>query len=157
MANLNKTMLIGRLTRDPEMRAFASGGRVAKFGFAVNNRRKNSQTGEWEDEPMFIECEAFNRGETGKLADIVERFCKKGSQVYIEGRLHLDTWDDKTTGQKRQKHKLVVEVLQLLDPKPDGAGGPRPARAPGAAAPPSGDNYGYEEPPAGGDDPNIPF
>ena len=117
MANFNKVVLIGRLTRDPETRAFPSGGMVAKFGFAVTNRRKNGQTGQWEDEPMFIDCEAFNRGEIGKLADIVRDRCRKGSQVMLEGRLHLDQWDDKTTGQKRSKHKIVVETLQLLDPR----------------------------------------
>src|SRR5689334_4863631 len=85
MANLNKVMLIGRLTRDPELRSFANGGRVANFGFAVNNRKKNQQTGEWEEEPVFLDCEAFNRGEFGKTADLVERFLKKGRQAYIEG------------------------------------------------------------------------
>ena len=103
MANLNKVMLIGRLTRDPETRAFSNGGRVAKFGFAVNNRKKNTQTGEWEDDPVFLDCEAFNRGETGKTADLVEKYLHKGSQAYIEGHLQLDKWDDKTTGEKRQK------------------------------------------------------
>ncbi|OWK40763.1 single-stranded DNA-binding protein [Fimbriiglobus ruber] len=120
MANLNKVILIGRLTRDPETRAFANGGMVASFGFAVTNRRKNSQTGQWEDDPMFIDAEAFNRGEFGKLADIVRDRCRKGSQVMIEGKLHLDRWDDKTTGQKRSKHKIVVDNLQLLDPRTGG-------------------------------------
>jgi single-strand DNA-binding protein len=122
MANFNKVVLIGRLTRDPEARTFPSGGMVTKFGFAVTNRRKNGQTGQWEDEPMFIDCEAFNRGEFGKLADIVRDRCRKGSQVMVEGRLHLDQWDDKTTGQKRSKHKIVVESLQLLDPRQGGDG-----------------------------------
>src|SRR4051812_23896958 len=122
MANFNKVILVGRLTRDPETRTFPSGGMVAKFGFAVTNRKKNGQTGQWEDEPMFIDCEAFNRGEFGKLADIVRDRCRKGSQVMVEGRLHLDQWDDKTTGQKRSKHKIVVENLQLLDPRQGGDG-----------------------------------
>src|SRR6266436_5212241 len=113
MANLNKVMLIGRLTRDPETRAFANGGKVAMFGFAVNNSKKNQQTGEWEDDPVFIDCEAFNRGETGKLADIIERYLHKGSQAYLEGRLKLDRWDDKTTGEKRQKLRVVVDVMQM--------------------------------------------
>jgi hypothetical protein len=73
MANLNKVLLIGRLTRDPEVRTFSNGGKVAHIGFAVNNRKKNTQTGEWEDDPVFLDCEAFNRGETGKLADNIER------------------------------------------------------------------------------------
>ena len=120
MANFNKVILIGRLTRDPETRAFANGGMVANFGFAVTNKRKNTQTGQWEDEPMFIDVAAFNRGDYGKLADQVRDFCRKGKQIMIEGRLVFEQWDDKTTGQKRSKHKVVAEVIQFLDPKPQG-------------------------------------
>jgi single-strand DNA-binding protein len=145
VANVNKVMFIGRLTRDPESRTFANGGKVTKFGFAVTNRRKNSQTGQWEDEPMFIDCEAFNRGETGTLANTIEQYCRKGSQIFIEGKLHLDQWDDKTTGQKRSKHKLVVEVMQLLDGKPQGGqdggdeeGGGYQRSAPPARSAPAG-------------------
>jgi single-strand DNA-binding protein len=134
MANFNKVILIGRLTRDPECRTFSTGGKVAKFGFALNNRRKNSQTGQWEDEPMFIDCEAFNRGEFGKLADTIETYCRKGNQICIEGRLRLDQWDDKTTGQKRQKHLIVVEAMQLLEPRQDGQGGQRAMAGAGAPA-----------------------
>src|SRR4051794_5642813 len=123
MAAFNKVVLVGRLTRDVETRSFGNGGMVAKFGFAVTNRKKNAQTGNWEDEPMFIDCEAFNRGEYGKLADRIRDYCRKGSQILIEGKLHLDSWDDKATGAKRQKHKIVVDEMQLLDPKQDGGGG----------------------------------
>jgi len=127
MANFNKVILIGRLTRDPECRTFANGGKVAKFGFATSsNRKKNAQTGQWEDEPMFIDCEAFNRGENGTLANIIEQYCRKGNQICIEGRLKLEQWDDKTTGAKRSKHLIVVDTMQLLEPKQDGqANGPR--------------------------------
>ena len=125
MANFNKVVLIGRLTRDVETRAFSSGGMVAKFGFAVTNRRKNAQTGQWEDEPMFIDVEVYNRGDFGKLADLVRDRCRKGSQIMLEGRLHLDQWDDKTSGQKRSKHKIVADNIQLLDPRQDGPGGGR--------------------------------
>src|SRR4051812_9789381 len=123
MANVNKVILIGRLTRDPEVRTFSTGGKVAKFGFAVTNRKKNSQTGQWEDVPMFIDCEAYNRGEFGKQADLVEQYLAKGRQVFLDGRLELDQWDDKNGGGKRSKHKLVVENIQFLDPKQDGTGG----------------------------------
>jgi single-strand DNA-binding protein len=169
MANLNKVMLIGRLTRDPEMRTFANGGRVAHFGFAVNNRKKNQQSGEWEDDPVFIDCDAFNRGDFGKLADNIERFLKKGNQAYLEGHLKLDSWDDKTTGQKRSKLKMVVEVMQLLDRPPEGAGGmsrqagSAPVRNNGAPPADSGYSDGYDsgpppEPPSGaGEGDNIPF
>jgi len=124
MASLNKVMLIGRLTADPEVRTFATGGKVAKMRFVVNNRKKNAQSGQWEEVPMFIDCEAFNRGDFGKTADIVEQYLRKGSQIFVEGRLELDQWDDKTTGQKRSKHKIVVDNIQFLDGgRQDGDGG----------------------------------
>ncbi len=147
MANFNKVVLIGRLTRDPEVRTFASGGMVAKIGFAVTNRRKNTQTGQWEDEPMFIDCEIYNRGETGKQADLVRDRCRKGSQIMIEGKLHLDTWDDKNNpGQKRSKHKIVIDNVQLLDGKPaDGQGG---GSGTGGGEYQGGDDTGMDAPPA---------
>src|SRR5437764_5741639 len=137
MANVNKVILVGRLTRDPECRTFSTGGKVAKFGFAVTNRKKNTQTGQWEDEPMFIDCEAYNRGEFGKTADVIEQYLRKGSQVYLEGRLHLDQWEDKNGGGKRSKHKLVVENLQFLDPKQDGVGGEGGGTGVSRGAPPA--------------------
>ena len=160
MANFNKVVLIGRLTRDPETRAFASGGMVAKFGFAVTNRRKNTQTGQWEDEPMFIDVEVYNRGEFGKLADMIRDRCHKGSQIMLEGRLHLDQWDDKTTGQKRSKHKIVADNIQLLDPRQDGgmrggAGGMGDDEMGMDAPPPRQNNYGGNRS-AGGPPPRGP-
>ncbi len=160
MANLNKVMLIGRLTRDPEFRAFNNGGRVAKFGFAVNNFKKNPQTGERIEEPVFVECEAFNRGDFSKLADTVERFLKKGSQVFLEGHLKLDQWDDKTTGAKRSMLKMVVEVIQLLDRREDGGGqtgGARSGAAPRPQSAPAYDDAPHDEPAAAGGDGEIPF
>jgi single-strand DNA-binding protein len=164
MASFNKVILIGNLTRDPECRTFANGGKVANFGLAVNHKRKNTQTGLLEDEPMFIDCEAFNWGERGTLANIVEQYCRKGGLVCLEGRLRLDQWDDKTTGAKRSKHKLVVESLQLLGAKADGQGGgagsaPRSMASAGATAPPQSMGGPYDDEPreqqAGGD--GIPF
>lgn len=122
MANLNKVILIGRLTRDPEAR-MAGSSRVCKIGFAVTNRKKNSQTGAWEDDPMFIDVEVWNSGENRKTADLVADRCRKGSQIMVEGRLILDKWQDKTTGQDRTKHKIVADNIQLLDPRTDGGGG----------------------------------
>lgn len=173
MANLNKVMLIGRLTRDPEVRTFSNGGKVAKFGFAVNNRRRNQQTGQWEDEPVYLDCEAFNRGESGKQADLVEQYLKKGRQVYVEGHLRLDQWEDKAGGQKRSRLLVVVDNLQFLEARSDGAEAPagngsgmRPARATSSAGrastPPYPGNGGYDEPEgmspdsSGGED-DIPF
>jgi single-strand DNA-binding protein len=130
MANLNKVLLIGRLTRDPEFRTFANGGRVASFGFAVTNRRRNPQTGQWEDDPMFIDCSVFN-SDNNKQADRVEQFgLRKGSQLFIEARLVLDRWDDKNTGEKRSKHKLIIDNFQMLDPRADGGAGGRSGSAP---------------------------
>lgn len=149
MANLNKVMLIGRLTRDPEARTFANGGKVAAFGFAVNNRKKNSQTGEWEEDPVFLDCEAFNRSETFKLADRIEQTLRKGQQIFIEGHLKLDQWSDKTSGEKRSKLKIVVENFQYLEPKGDGGGG-YSGGARRSAAPPSSyqESGSYAEAPA---------
>jgi single-strand DNA-binding protein len=173
MANFNKVILVGRLTRDPETRTFPTGGMVAKFGFAVTNRKKNSQTGQWEDEPMFIDVEVFNRGETGKLADLVRDRCRKGSQIMIEARLHLDQWNDKTTNQPRSKHKLIADAIQLLDTRTDGGGpgggamaggsgtaGSRPTGGARPSSPPpphdDSDEYGGGGN-AGGGDADIPF
>jgi single-strand DNA-binding protein len=124
MANLNKVMLIGRLTREPEIRAFSNGGKVAKFGFAVNNRKKNPQTGQWEDEPVFVDVDAFNRGETGKQADLVEQYLHKGNQVFIEGHLKLDQWTSQD-GQKRSRLFVVADNFQFLEPRGEGTGAPR--------------------------------
>ena len=145
MANLNKVMLIGRLTRDPEVRTFAAGGKVAAFGFAVNNRRKNQQSGQWEEEPVFLDLEAFNRGETGRqLADQIEQYLRKGQQVFIEGHLKLDQWTAQD-GQKRSRLKIVVDNFQFLEPRGEGSGAPRgdyPQRRP--TVQPTGGEGGYE-------------
>ena len=165
--NYNRVILIGRLTRDPEVRTFSNGGKVAKFGFAASpNRKKNAQTGQWEDEPMFIDVDAFNRGENGTLANRVEQFCRKGSLICIEGRLHLESWDDKSTGQKRQKHKIVMDSMELLESKAEAEarrGSSRPTPAPTSATSTGGgysESYESEEPPApsgGAAGEEIPF
>jgi single-strand DNA-binding protein len=175
MANLNKVILIGRLTRDVEARSFNNGGKVVKFGFAVNNRKKNQQTGQWDDEPVYLDCEAFNRGEQGKLADTIEKYCRKGSQICIEGHLALDQWNDKTSGEKRSKLKIVVDSMQLLDGRQQegegggysgSEGGTRSAsRAPAAARSGSSSGFGktYDDSDgpsssgSGGGDEEVPF
>jgi len=162
MANLNKVMLIGRLTRDPEVRMFPNGGKVAQIGFAVNNRKKNSQSGQWEDEPVFLDVEAFNRGEFGKLADLCEQYLRKGHQAFIEGHLKLDQWTSQD-GQKRSKLKIIVDNVQFLEPR--GEGGPRPlspSAAPRRPSGPGGDDFDSPEPPMdppppGRTDEDIPF
>lgn len=160
MANLNKVMLIGRLTRDPEVRMFSNGGKVAKFGFAINNKKKDQQTGQWVDDPCFLEIEAFNRGEFGKKADLVEQYLRKGSQVFIEGHLKLDQWTAQD-GQKRSMIKVVLDNLEFLERRQDGggaSGGAPPRRQDG---PPAGPDYdsGPEPPmePPPSQDKEIPF
>jgi len=120
MANLNKVMLIGRLTREPEK---IMDGRGAKFGFAVNNRKLNQQTQKWEDEPVFIDCEVWNRNEGGQHATRLLENVHKGHQLFIEGRLRFDQWDDTTskTG-KRSALRVVVENFQYLEPRAGGDG-----------------------------------
>jgi single-strand DNA-binding protein len=148
MANFNKVILIGRMTRDPEVRTFGSGGKVASFGFAVTNRKKNPQSGQWEDDPMFIDVSAFQSGTGGTLADRVGQYCRKGALLCVEGRLILDTWDDKTTGQKRQKHKIHADTVEFLETRAEAEA--RQARMGGmapAAVPAHVDNGGYSAPP----------
>jgi len=165
MANLNKVMLIGRLTRDPEVRLFSNGGKVAKFGFAVNNRKKNNQTGQWEDEPVFIDVDVFNRGENGTLADRVEQTLKKGSQIFIEGHLKLDQWEK--DGQKRNRLFIVADNFQYLEPRGEGGGsmgGNRPMASQGRRnVPAASDDFDHgpapemDAPASGPKDEDIPF
>lgn len=119
MANLNKVHLIGRLTRDPERKEFQGGGAVVNFGLAVNNRRKN-RAGEWEDEPCFLDCKAFN-SQWKKLGDVVDKYCSKGKQIYVGGHLVLEQWTTQG-GEKRQKLVIVVDEVQLLDSRGGGQG-----------------------------------
>ena len=161
MANLNKVMLIGRLTKKPETRTFANGGKVAQIRFAVNNRVKNQQTGQWEDKPVYLDVKAFNRETGRKLADLVETYLDKGHQCYIEGHLVLEEWDDKNTGEKRSVLRVIMEDLQFLEPKTDGAQGGMRSAAPARASAPTASSGGYDEPESmpsssGGDD-EIPF
>jgi single-strand DNA-binding protein len=138
MANLNKVMLIGRLTRDPEMRTFPNGGKVASFGFAVNNPKKDQQTGQWVQEPCFVDVKAYNRDTGRKLADVIEQYVKKGHQAFIEGHLVMESWEDKNGGGKRSKLVVVVDNLEFLEPRSDGgnaSGGEGMARAARPVAP----------------------
>ena len=116
MANLNKVMLIGNLTRDPEVKYLPKGGPVAEFGLAMN-RSYTLDNGERRDETTFVDIVMYN-----KLAEISEKYLKKGRSVYVEGRLKLDTWDDKQTGQKRSRLRIIGEVMQMLGGR-DGSGG----------------------------------
>lgn len=114
MANLNKVMLIGNLTRDPELRYTPKGTAVGDLGLAVN-RRVPDGNGNWTDETTFVDITVW-----GSNAENAQKFLSKGRGVYVEGRLQLDTWEDKQSGQKRSKLKIVAENVQFL---PDGKGG----------------------------------
>jgi single-strand DNA-binding protein len=114
MANLNKVMLIGNLTRDPEVRYTPKGTAVGDLGMAVN-RRVSDGAGNWSDEVTFVDVTVW-----GTNAENAQKYLSKGRGVFIEGRLQMDTWEDKASGQKRSKLKVVAEVLQFL---PDGKGG----------------------------------
>jgi len=171
MANLNKVMLIGRLCDEPKMFSFSNGGKVANIRFAVNNRKKDQSTGQWVDDPCFLDVKAFNRDTGRKLADLVEQYLKKGHQAYIEGHLVMETWEDKNGGGKRSKLVVVLDDLQFLEPKSEGgnSSGDGMSRAPRQSAPPQrqmhnngGGNYNDEPdaPPAGGNggqEEEIPF
>ena len=159
MASFNRVILVGNLTRDPELRYLQSGMAVTDIGLAVNDRRKNAN-GEWVDETTFVDVTLW-----GRTAEVASEYLSKGSSALVEGRLKLDTWQGQD-GQKRSKLKVVGEKMQMLGARGqggEGGGGQRPARhsAPdnafSQAAPP---DDGYDAPPpaqasGGGDD--IPF
>lgn len=118
MATLNKVMLIGRLTDNPEEPRTLpnSGTRVIRFRFAVGRSRRNEQGG-WDKDPnqLYIDCECYSRPDSKRdLVSLIQQYAKKGDSLYLEGRLVYETWDDKQTGQKRSKHKLVVDSLEFL-------------------------------------------
>ena len=111
-------MLIGNTTRDVELRYTPSGAAVASFGMAMNRKWK-TESGEEKDEVCFVDCTAF-----GKSAETLSKYVKKGNPLYVEGRLKLDQWDDKQSGQKRQKLNVIVEGFQFLTfNKDNGEGG----------------------------------
>jgi single-strand DNA-binding protein len=118
MASVNKVMLIGNVTRDPEVKFTAKGSAVTDIGLAIN-RNYTLESGEKREEVTYIDVELW-----GRLAEIAGEYAKKGRPVFIEGRLRMDTWEDKASGQKRSRLKVVGENLQLLGGKSGGSGGP---------------------------------
>jgi single-strand DNA-binding protein len=109
MASFNKVILAGNLTRDPELRYTPKGTAIAKLGLAVNRTWKN-EAGETKEEVTFVDVDAF-----GRQAEVIGQYLKKGRPILIEGRLKLDQWDDKQTGQKRSRLGVVLESFQFLD------------------------------------------
>jgi single-strand DNA-binding protein len=133
MASFNRVILAGNLTRDPELRYTPKGTAVAKIGLAVNRTWK-SESGESKEEVTFIDIEAW-----GRQAEVIAQYMRKGRPLLVEGRLKLDTWEDKNTHQKQSKLKVVLETFSFIDSKgPDGGApaGEAPRRS--AAPPPSG-------------------
>jgi single-strand DNA-binding protein len=111
MANLNRVLLIGNLTRDPDVRYTPKGTAVADLSIAIN-RYIRSDDGNEKEEVTYVDVILWAR-----LAEISGQFLKKGKPVFIEGRLHLDTWEDKQTGQKRSRLRVIAESMQLLAPR----------------------------------------
>lgn len=142
MANLNKVLLIGRLTRDPETRTTGSGSTVVSFGLAVNRNYTRRDSGERVEETTFVDVEAW-----GRTGETIARYMRKGRQIFIEGRLKLDTWE--RDGQRRSKLSIVCENFQFIDSQQGGGGGgdyqgggnqraaPAPAGGPAGGPPPS--------------------
>ena len=112
--SINKVIISGNLTRDPELRATAGGMQVMSLGVAVNDRRKNQQTGEWEDYPNFVDCTMF-----GTRAESLALFLSKGTKVAIEGKLRWSQWE--RDGQKRSKLEVVVDDLEFMSSRQQGA------------------------------------
>jgi len=141
MASLNKVFLIGNLTRDPEIRYTPKGTAVAEVGLAVN-RQYSTESGEKKEEVTFVDVEFW-----GRQAEVVSEYMKKGRPLFVEGRLKLDTWDDKQTGQKRSRMRVVGENFQFLGGREGGPGGSggggeeyggdRPARPQSSSRPPA--------------------
>jgi single-strand DNA-binding protein len=121
MASLNKVILIGNLTRDPDLRYTPRGAAVCDLSIAVNRKWKDEQTGESKEEVTYVEIVVW-----GKQAENVGKYLVKGSSACFEGRLQMETWEDKTTGQKRSKIRVVAEGVQFLG-APAGQGQQRPA------------------------------
>ncbi|MBE7494322.1 MAG: single-stranded DNA-binding protein [Verrucomicrobiaceae bacterium] len=117
MASLNKVMLIGNLTRDPEVRYTPKGSAVCDIGLAMN-RVYSSESGEKIEEVTFVDITLW-----GKTAELAGKYLHKGRPVFIEGRLQMDSWEDKQTGQKRQRLKVVGETMQFLNSAQGGGGG----------------------------------
>ncbi len=154
MASFNKVILLGNLTRDPEVRYTPKGSAVCDLGLAVN-RQYTLDSGEKREEVTYVDVVLWAR-----LAEIAGEYLKKGRPVFVEGRLQLDTWDDKQSGQKRSKLRVIGETMQLLGSRPPGTGAAsesseqdRQSRPSAKSAAPPPKSGALAEP----DDDEIPF
>ncbi len=151
MANLNRVLLIGNLTRDPEVRYTPKGTAVADIGVAVN-RVYSGEDGEKKEEVTFVDVTLW-----GRQAEVAQEYLKKGRQVFIEGRLQLDSWDDKQTGQKRSRLRVVAENMQMLGSRGDSEAG---STAPGTqrrTTPPPPQRQTPKDPDLDAEPDDIPF
>jgi single-strand DNA-binding protein len=138
MASFNRVILVGNLTRDPELRYIPSGTAVTDVGLAVNDRRK-TQSGEWVDETTFVDVTLW-----GRTAEVASEYLSKGSPVLIEGRLKLDSWEKE--GKKFSKLRVVGERMQMLGGKGQGGGsGPRAGQPAGARGRPQQQGGSHDE------------
>ncbi|MCG3149339.1 MAG: Single-stranded DNA-binding protein [Verrucomicrobiae bacterium] len=154
MANFNKVMLMGNLTRDPEVRYTPKGTAIATIGMAVN-RTWTTESGEKKEEVTFVDVDVW-----GKQAETIGQYMSKGKPIFIEGRLKLDSWDDKESGQKRSKLKVVCEAFQFIGaPKGNAEFSEKPPARTGGGSRPAPPARPAEEdvPQSGGGDDNIPF
>ena len=151
MASYNKVILIGNLTRDPELRYTPQGVAIAKIGLAVNRTWK-TESGETKEEVTFIDVDAFRR-----QAETLAQYLKKGSPLMVEGRLKLDQWDDKQTGQKRSRLGVVLEGFQFLGGgnRGDGGSGEAPVKRQAPSSAPRAESNNNDAPPPEEDD--VPF
>ena len=140
--SVNKVILVGNLGKDPEIKFTPNGTQVAKFSLATNERYKDKD-GQWQDRTEWHNIVAWQ-----KLAEIVGQYVKKGSKLYIEGRIRTDSWDDRETGQKKYRTEIVANDLVLLGGRGEGDSEGGGGYSRGAAA--GGGNYdqshGHEEP-----------
>ena len=127
---INRVVISGNLTRDPELRATSGGTSVLKMGVAVNDRRKNQQTGEWEDVPNFVDVTVF-----GARGEALSRFLSKGAKVAIEGKLRWSQWESKE-GEKRSKLEVIADEVEFLSSRDGGSGTYSPPSGAAADVPP---------------------
>ena len=137
--SINRVLISGNLTRDPELRQTGGGTQVLSFGVAVNDRRRNPQTGEWEDYPNFIDCTMF-----GARAEALSRYLSKGTKVAIEGKLRWSQWE--RDGQKRSKIEVIVDELEFMTSRNDGSGQRQHAPAQANQYAPAQNQYASAQP-----------
>jgi single-strand DNA-binding protein len=135
--SINRVMISGNLTRDAELRSTTGGTAVLNLGVAVNDRRKNQQTGEWEDYANFIDCVMF-----GTRAEAIAQYLQKGTKVAIEGKLRYRSWESQQ-GEKRSKVEVAVDDIEFMSSRGEGGGGGRTFEAPQAADLPSDDEIPF--------------